>query len=153
MRGDVNAVQPAYRQLAVLHAYLSHLTHISKLIQRNATNDSDAERIATIGAERDWATSKIQEVTIEQRQEEKARHDAEVAALHGFGTEPSFGPDTGLHVDDAAQSMYASHRGAASPRRHSIDLGAVSPIAGTAVGRASQSAVTRTGRPRGECHG
>ena len=133
MRGDINAVQ-LDRRIGVLGEYADYLDGVIGILGSNASNESDASRIATVAAERDWVTSQIQVVAIEQRQQQKAQHDADMAAFHGFGNDSSVGPDAGLHVDDTAQSMYASQRGAASPRRHSIDLGAVSPIAGTAVG-------------------
>ena len=133
MRGDINAVQ-LDRRIGVLGEYADYLDGVIGILGSNASNESDASRIATVAAERDWVTSQIHVVAIEQRQQQKAQHDADMAAFHGFGNDSSVGPDAGLHVDDTAQSMYASQRGAASPRRHSIDLGAVSPIAGTAVG-------------------
>ena len=145
MRGDINAVQ-LDRRIGVLGEYADYLDGVIGILGSNASNESDAGRIATVVAERDWATSQIHVVAIEQRQQRKAQHDADVAPFHGFGNDSSVGPDARLHVDDTAQSMYASQRGAASPRRHSIDLGAawprrhsidlgaVSPIAGTAVG-------------------
>ena len=139
MRGDIEAVMPSHKQLAALREYHDYLNQLKRQLELTESNDSDAERIATVGAERDWATSQIQAVRIKQRQEEQAQHDADVAAHHGFGSDPSVGPSTDLHVDDAAASMYASQRGAASPRRHSIDLGAMSPI-GTNVGDASSVA-------------
>ena len=133
MRGDINAVQ-LDRRIGVLGEYADYLDRVIGVLGSNAGNDSDASRIDTAAVERDWVTSQIHVVAIEQRQQQKAQHDADVAAFHGFGNDSSVGPDARLHVDDTAQSMYASQRGAASPRRHSIDLGAVSPIAGTAVG-------------------
>ena len=133
MRGDINAVQ-LDRRIGVLGEYGDYLDRLIRMLGSNASNESDASRIATAAVERDWVTSQIHVVAIEQRQQQKAQHDADMAAFHGFGNDSSVGPDAGLHVDDTAQSMYASQRGAASPRRHSIDLGAVSPIAGTAVG-------------------
>ena len=133
MRGDINAVQ-LDRRVGVLGEYGDYLDGVIGILGSNASNESDASRIATAAVERDWVTSQIHVVAIEQRQQQKAQHDADMAAFHGFGNDSSVGPDAGLHVDDTAQSMYASQRGAASPRRHSIDLGAVSPIAGTAVG-------------------
>ena len=133
MRGDINAVQ-LDRRIGVLGEYGDYLDRLIMMLGSSASNESDAGRIATVVAERDWATSQIHVVAIEQRQQRKAQHDADVAPFHGFGNDSSVGPDARLHVDDTAQSMYASQRGAASPRRHSIDLGAVSPIAGTAVG-------------------
>ena len=133
MRGDINAVQ-LDRRIGVLGEYGDYLDRVIGILDSNAANESDASRIATAAVERDWVTSQIHVVAIEQRQQQKAQHDADMAAFHGFGNDSSVGPDAGLHVDDTAQSMYASQRGAASPRRHSIDLGAVSPIAGTAVG-------------------
>lgn len=141
MRGDIEAAMPLDKQLAALREYHDYLKSLKRQLEQTDANDSDAARIATVGAERDWATSQIQAVTIEQRQEEQARHDANVAALHGFGTDASAGPDLSLHVDDAAQGMSASQRGAAAGRRHSIDLGSLSPIAGTAVGDSSVAAI------------
>ena len=98
MRGDINAVQ-LDRRIGVLGEYADYLDGVIGILGSNASNESDASRIATVAAERDWVTSQIQVVAIEQRQQQKAQHDADMAAFHGFGNDSSVGPDAGLHVE------------------------------------------------------
>eukprot|EP01043_Picozoa_sp_COSAG02_P034887 COSAG02_NODE_2465_length_8785_cov_21.743610_3_plen_352_part_00 len=74
MRGDIEAAMPLDKQLAALREYHDYLKSLKRQLEQTDANDSDAARIATVGAERDWATSQIQAVTIEQRQEEQAGH-------------------------------------------------------------------------------
>ena len=98
-----NAVQ-LDRRIGVLGEYADYLDRVIGVLGSNAGTDSDASRIDTAAVERDWVTSQIHVVAIEQRQQQKAQHDADVAAFHGFGNDSSVGPDARLHVDDTAQA-------------------------------------------------